>query len=214
MCRTRQFRKEFFLFWARADDRAGRQDGGMPDATTPDQEDSRSPSDRWELALRPIAVEYDEAAELIAELDADLAVRYGSDDDPVLAHPEEFVAPHGRFFVVNEQDRPLACAGIRRIAPGTAELKRMYVRPTARGRGLARLLLATCERAAADLGFDELWLETGDAQPEAVALYLSAGYEPVPAFGQYQHSPRSITLGKGVQTAQSTRCYSGLGGVV
>ena len=70
----------------------------------------------------------------------------------------------------------------------------MYVRPTARGRGLARLLLATCEQAAVDLGFDELWLETGDAQPEAVALYLSAGYESVPAFGQYQHSPRSITL--------------------
>ena len=71
--------------------------------------------------------------------------------------------------------------------------------------------LATCEDAAADLGFDQLWLETGDAQPEAVALYLSAGYEPVPAFGQYQHSPRSITLGKPLPAA---RCDPGVAGVV
>jgi GNAT superfamily N-acetyltransferase len=183
----------------------------MLDAATPDPQQSQLTANPAGLELRPIAVGYDDATELIAELDADLAVRYGSDDDPVLAHPEEFELPHGRFFVVTEDDVPLGCAGIRRIAPGTAELKRMYVRPAARGRGLARLLLATCERAAADLGYDELWLETGDAQPEAVALYLSAGYAPVPSFGQYQHSPRSITLGKPVQPV---RCDSGIGGVV
>jgi GNAT superfamily N-acetyltransferase len=172
-------------------------------------------SEQLRAELQPIAVGYDDAIELIAELDADLAVRYGSDDDPVLAHPEEFELPHGRFFVVSEDGMPLACAGIRRIAPGTAELKRMYVRPAARGRGLARLLLATCEQAAADLEFDELWLETGDAQPEAVALYLSAGYVPVPSFGQYQHSPRTITLGKPVRNLLlSERCDSGPGGVV
>lgn len=184
----------------------------MPDAATPDQQRRLAPSDPH--ALRTVPVGYDDAAELIAELDADLAVRYGSDDDPVQAHPEEFELPHGRFFIVTEHGTPLACAGIRRIAPGTAELKRMYVRPAARRRGLARLLLATCEEAAAELGFDELWLETGDAQPEAVALYLSAGYEPVPAFGQYQHSPRSITLGKPVQPEPARRCDSSHGGVV
>lgn len=184
----------------------------MFEAATPDPEQHRElPGDPTRPEVRPIAVAYDEASELIAELDADLAVRYGSDDDPVVAHPEEFELPHGRFFVVTEDGVALGCAGIRRISPGIAELKRMYVRPAARGRGLARLLLATCERAAADLGYDELWLETGDAQPEAVALYLSAGYEPVPSFGQYQHSPRSITLGKLVQRV---RCDSGIGGVV
>jgi GNAT superfamily N-acetyltransferase len=182
----------------------------VPETTAPDQQGSRLPG-HSESELRPIVVAYADAAQLIAELDADLAVRYGSDDDPVQAHPEEFEWPDGRFFVVSDRGEPLGCAGIRRIAPGRAELKRMYVRPAARGRGLARLLLATCEDAAADLGFDELWLETGDAQPEAVALYLSAGYEPVPAFGQYQHSPRSITLGKPVRAA---RCDSGAGGVV
>ena len=182
----------------------------MLDAATPDPHGYQRPGNRH-LELRPVAVAYADAAELIAELDADLAVRYGADGDPVVAHPEEFELPDGRFFVVLEDGVPLACAGIRRIAPGTAELKRMYVRPTARGRGLARLLLATCEKAAADLGYDELWLETGDAQPEAVALYLSASYEPVSAFGQYQDSPRSITLGKPVQPA---RCDLGSGGVV
>lgn len=184
----------------------------MLDAARPDPQQRRQlPGDSARLELRPIAVGYDDATELIAELDADLAVRYGSDGDPVLAHPEEFELPHGRFFVVTENGAALGCAGIRRIASGTAELKRMYVRPGVRGRGLARLLLATCEQAAAELGYDELWLETGDAQPEAVALYLSAGYQPVPSFGQYQHSPRSITLGKPVQLV---RCDSGQGGVV
>ncbi len=183
----------------------------MPDAAPPDQQRRPVPAADGHLTLRPLSVAYQDAAELIAELDADLAVRYGSDADPVLAHPEEFELPHGRFFVVTKEGLPLACAGIRRIGPATAELKRMYVRPTARGRGLARLLLATCEDAASELGYDQLWLETGDAQPEAVALYLSAGYEPVPAFGQYQHSPRSITLGKSVT---SPRCDSLERGVV
>jgi GNAT superfamily N-acetyltransferase len=188
----------------------------MPDITS---RDHATVSDEDPVGPQPTAVRYADAAELIAELDADLAVRYGSGDDPVIAHPEEFDPPDGRFFVVRENGVPLGCAGIRRIGPGTAELKRMYVRPAARGRRLARMLLAACERAAADLGFDELWLETGDAQPEAVALYLSAGYAPVPAFGQYQHSPRSITLGKTVQnlrknSAPPAGCGSGAGGVV
>jgi GNAT superfamily N-acetyltransferase len=187
----------------------------MLDAAS-NSERSRQPrSDQRSVELQPIAVAYDDAAELIAELDADLTMRYGSDDDPVQAHPEEFELPHGRFFVVSEDGMPLGCAGIRRLTPGRAELKRMYVRPTARGRGLARLLLATCEQAAAKLGYDELWLETGDAQPEAVALYVSCGYVPVPSFGQYQHSPRTITLGKPVRNlGPSERCDSGVGGVV
>ena len=72
----------------------------MLDAT-PEPEGSRQLRSE-PFDVRPIAVAYDDATELIAELDADLAVRYGSDDDPVLAHPDEFEPLYGRFFVVTE----------------------------------------------------------------------------------------------------------------
>ena len=135
-----------------------------------------------------------DAQALIAELDADLDERYG-EGDPVLADPGEFVAPDGRFLVAYEGDRPVACAGIRRLDADTAELKRMFVRPVARGKGVAKALLAACEAAARDLGYSRLWLETGIAQPEAMTLYTSSGYTPVRRFGQYAYAPSTRYLG-------------------
>ena len=130
---------------------------------------------------------------LLAELDADLAERYG-DDEPVAATPSQFLPPGGAFAVVYIDGEPQACGGYRRIDDTTAELKRMYVRPRARGHGLARRLLAALEVAAAHAGYRHLWLETGLSQPEAIALYESAGYTPVASFGQFARAP-------------SQRCY-------
>ncbi len=79
----------------------------------------------------------------------------------------------------------------------------MYVRPHARGRGIARALLAACEREAIELGYQQLWLETGTMQPEAVTLYLTSGYEPVPAFGQYAGQSLSVHLGRVLPAAPS-----------
>ena len=143
---------------------------------------------------------YDEAAVLIAELDADLARRY-DDGEAVIAHAAQFTAEErGVFFIAWVGDEAAGCAGLRREAGGIAELKRMWVRTAFRGRGIARALLARCETEAAALGYAELWLETGAAQPEAVALYESSGYRPVPTFGQWAGSPDSITLGKRLAT--------------
>ncbi len=91
---------------------------------------------------------------------------------------------------------PVGCVGLRRVNADTAELKRMYVRPGLRRKGIARALLAACEQAARELGYRYLWLETGTLQPEAVALYLSAGYEPVSPFGQYAGESLSVHLGR------------------
>ena len=71
----------------------------------------------------------------------------------------------------------------------TAEVKRMYVAPDARARGLARTMLAHLERTAAEAGAEAMILETGTAQPEAMALYESSGYTPIPSFGYYQNEP-------------------------
>ncbi|HEX4428515.1 MAG TPA: GNAT family N-acetyltransferase [Frankiaceae bacterium] len=137
-----------------------------------------------------------EAAELVAELDADLTVRYGGDGDPVHAPAQEFDGPGGQMLLASLAGEAVGCAGVRRIDDATAELKRMYVRPQARGRGIAKQLLAACEREARALGYGQLWLETGTMQPEAVTLYLTSGYEPIPAFGQYAGQSLSIHLGR------------------
>ena len=97
-----------------------------------------------------------------------------------------FVEPVGVFLVVRDDDgTALGCGGVTRFDERRAELKRMYVVPEARGRGLGRRLLEELEAAARRLGYSGLVLETGDRQPEAVGLYLSAGFAPIPCYGVY-----------------------------
>jgi GNAT superfamily N-acetyltransferase len=141
-------------------------------------------------------VPFAQVADLVAELDADLSERYGGEGDPVHAPAEEFDGPGGQMLLATLGGEPVGCAGLRRIDERTAELKRMYVRPHARGRGIARELLAACERQAQALGYQQIWLETGSMQPEAVSLYLTCGYEPVAAFGQYADGDLAIHLGR------------------
>ncbi len=146
------------------------------------------------LTLTPTP--YAVAAHLVAELDEDLLVRYGP-GDTVLAHPEQFTAAErGAFLVASYDGEEAGCAGVRAIRPAVAELKRMWVRPAFRGWGLARALLAGCEDAARAHGHRQLWLETGLRQPEAIALYTSAGYVPVERFGQYADEEDSVHLGR------------------
>jgi GNAT superfamily N-acetyltransferase len=121
--------------------------------------------------------------------------RYGGSDRTPLT-PGEFEPPHGVFLVVYVGDEPAGCGAIRRHGDDAAEIKRMYVRPAYRGRGLARLLLAELEDASRRAGRRRVVLETGTKQPEAVSLYLSSGYQPIPSFGYYRDSPLNRCLGK------------------
>jgi GNAT superfamily N-acetyltransferase len=155
---------------------------------------SGPPVSGGELRIEPVA--FARAAELVAELDDDLSVRYGGVGDPVHAPAEEFDGSGGQMLLATLAGEQIGCVGLRRISDRTAELKRMYVRPHARGRGIARELLAACERQARTLGYQQLWLETGTMQPEAVSLYLTSGYEPVEAFGQYAGGDLAIHLGR------------------
>ncbi|MGY1592036.1 GNAT family N-acetyltransferase [Geodermatophilus sp. SYSU D00708] len=83
----------------------------------------------------------------------------------------------------------IGCGALRALEPGVAEVKRMYVVPSARGRGVSRRVLAALEAAALERGWTTLRLETGPRQPEAVGLYESAGYRAIPAFGGYVDEP-------------------------
>ena len=135
------------------------------------------------------------ASELLNDLDLDLDERYGN-SERVIADVEEFEPPTGAFLVVYVEGEPVACGGFRRLDADTAELKRMYVRPAGRGRGLARRLLAELEQRAATAGYRTMWLETGVPQHEALGLYSSAGYEPIDPFGQFAGAPDQRCFGK------------------
>jgi putative acetyltransferase len=130
-----------------------------------------------------------DSAELLRELAAELHDRYGHDAEP---GDKPTAADLAVFLVARDADgRPLGCGALRRLEPGAAELKRMYVRPAARGHGVGRELLLALEGEAGRLGFRVLRLETGVAQPEAAALYERAGYRRIPCFGAYAGAPLS-----------------------
>lgn len=141
---------------------------------------------------------------LIERVQQEYVVRYGGPDATPLA-PSEFAPPHGVFLVAYDDDGALqGCGGWRAHREGVAEVKRMYVVPEARGRGVARAVLAELERTATAAGRPQLELFTGTAQPEAMALYVSAGYRPVPGFGPYMHEPEARYFGKHLQPGKVT----------
>ena len=151
------------------------------------------------LELERVSYGHPDAMRLIDEVQAEYVVRYGGPDRTPL-DPLMFEPPQGSFFVgyldLDGERRPVATGawrehedvevfGTRR----TAEVKRMYVVPEARGRGLARRILAHLEASAQASGAEAMILETGAAQPEAIALYESSGYTPIPPFGHYRLEP-------------------------
>jgi GNAT superfamily N-acetyltransferase len=146
------------------------------------------------------------AQALVAELQQEFVVRYGGPDETPL-DPVVFEPPAGAFFVGWLDGTPVA-TGAWRFRPDVsalgrtvaAEIKRMYVVPLMQRRGLARLMLAHLETTAAEAGADVMVLETGLAQPEAIALYESSGYERVEGFGYYRDAPQVRYFGKRLVT--------------
>lgn len=143
-----------------------------------------------------------DAQALVAEVQAEYVTRYGGPDDTPLDH-SMFDAPGGAFFVGYLEDGPAAMGGwrlrpdVQRLGGSlSAEVKRMYVAPRARRRGLARAVLLHLEDTARSAGADVMVLETGVEQPEAISLYESSGYVPVEKFGYYAWSPKSRCYGK------------------
>ena len=124
------------------------------------------------------------ASELLAEMRAELNDVYETFsrlDNPPLS-PDELRPPGGAYLIGYEGSAVVAGGGLRRLDDGVAEIKRMFVRPEARSRGVARGLLAGLEAAARDLGYERVRLDTGPKQQHGLALYRSAGYVDVPPY--------------------------------
>ncbi|HWF42890.1 MAG TPA: GNAT family N-acetyltransferase, partial [Acidothermaceae bacterium] len=128
-----------------------------------------------DIEFTAAALDAPESLELIEAVQQEYIVRYGGPDVTELA-VAEFLPPQGIFVIGRDAGQPVACGGVRLVDTGVGELKRMYVVPGARRRGIARALLEHLEHEARRLGATRLRLETGLRQPEAIALYASAGY--------------------------------------
>jgi GNAT superfamily N-acetyltransferase len=147
------------------------------------------------VAVVPASVEDVLRSGLIEELDADLRERYPG--EPVNGiDPEAFRLAGGYFVLAQCDARPVGCGAFRPHDPGTVEIKRMFVLPEFRGRGVARSILAALEAEARRRGYRRGVLETGVRQPEAIALYRACGYAEIGAFGPYVGSDRSVCFGK------------------
>lgn len=154
------------------------------------------------MDIRVVPYDHPDAVKMTAEVQLELTARYGSEDATPM-DPAQFAAPLGLFLVGYFDDVPVASGAWRAhdgpapsFRPGDAELKRMYVATSVRGRGFARAMLAELERTAAEAGRSRVILETGYKQPEAVALYRSSGYDEIPNFGYYKNEPENVCFGK------------------
>ncbi len=132
-----------------------------------------------------------DASALRAAQRAELDARYGSDDHEPGPVPTADSVPV--FLVARDVDGvAVACGGLRPLDGGGAEVKRMYVAPHARGRGVSTAVLRAIEDEARGMGLTRLVLETGSAQPDAMRFYEREGYTRIPNFGHYADSAISL----------------------
>ena len=101
-----------------------------------------------------------------------------------------------QVVVAYEHDMPVGCGAIKEFASDAMEVKRMFVRPESRGKGIAGKILAELETWAFEMGYSKCVLETGKRQAEAVALYMKSGYRMIPNYGQYIGMENSICFEK------------------
>ncbi|MER7462944.1 GNAT family N-acetyltransferase [Streptomyces sp. NPDC097981] len=156
------------------------------------------------IQLRALAYDHPDAVALNDQVQLEYQARYGGPGDATFLDPAMFTPPNGVYLLAYDASgTPVASGGWRSqdrndegYADGDAELKRMYVVPGARGLGLARRILAELESDARASGRVRMVLETGDQQPEAIALYLSSGYTPSEKFGYYRSYESSRCMAK------------------
>jgi len=154
--------------------------------------------------LTLVAWDHPDAATLRTAQQRELRERYGDDDIGHAMTGEQVVA----MVLLHVDGEPVACGALRDaldLGVGTGELKRMFVLPEHRGRGYSRRVLMELERVAHDQGFGRLVLETGPLQPEAIGLYLSAGYVPTDNYGEYVGVVDSRCFAKDLHPVEAPR---------
>jgi GNAT superfamily N-acetyltransferase len=145
--------------------------------------------------LRPLPYDHPVAHDLVEQVQEEYVQRYGGRDAAVV-DAAEFLPPLGIFLVAEIDGEPAGCGAWRALSPGVAEIKRVYVVPRFRRRGLAQVIVGALEEGADRAGHGRVVLNTGNEQPEAIALYTDLGYLPIEGYGIYACSPGAVFLGK------------------
>ena len=148
-----------------------------------------------EISIGPEDPRQADVRRIIAESGAYLQALYPSESNHVI-DVDALAAPDAVFLVARRNQEILGSIAFRIIAPGHAEVKRMFVQQEARGNGIGRRLLAALEDAARRRNVDRVSLETGIRQPEAIALYHASGYCDCQPFGTYRDDPLSLFMTK------------------
>ena len=147
------------------------------------------------IAIARESPRQDDIIALIHQSDALMQSLYPAESNH-LVDIESLAAANVHFLVAREEGQALGCGAFVLGEAGQAEMKRVFVAPAARGKGIARLLMEALEREAAHLGVTLMQLETGIKQPEAIALYRKFGYAERGPFGSYQPDPLSLFMEK------------------
>lgn len=126
-----------------------------------------------------------ESRRLLLDLDEYLNSLYRPEENFLDLPAEDVVGGRGTFVVAREDGVAVGCGAIRRISSTTGEVKRMFVAPPARGRGVGGRILAALEAWAASAGMTRLMLEAGDRQSAAIRFYERTGFVAIPCFGEY-----------------------------
>jgi GNAT superfamily N-acetyltransferase len=148
------------------------------------------------MDLMTIAPEAAGSPEALACVDAyfkELGDRFPGGFEPAgcgVVDTADMSPPRGRFLLVRAGGRALGCGGIRTLGDGVGEIKRMWVHPDLRGRGVGRKLLAALEQASRELGHTVVRLDTNGHLEEAISLYTSAGYTPIPRYNDNADADR------------------------
>jgi putative acetyltransferase len=146
------------------------------------------------IALQRTDSDNNDFVALVKLLDADLAIRDGEE--------HAFYAQYNKIDKIKyvvlayEKGKALGCGALKEFEPGTMEVKRMYVLPEGRNKGIASQLLTELEKWARELSYTRCILETGLKQPEAIGLYKKNGYRQILNYGQYAGVENSVCFEK------------------
>jgi putative acetyltransferase len=172
--------------------------GFMSDAEAAEAEGFARQPERQAAEAPVIAAEPADQPEvhaLLAQSDAYMARLYPAESNH-LVDAATLMKPNVRFFVVRRDGRAIGCGALVLAADGSAEIKRMFVVPEERGRGIGRRILTQLEEAARAEGATLMRLETGIHRPEAIGLYRAAGFVEIGPFGSYVADPLSLFMEK------------------
>lgn len=146
------------------------------------------------LNLKRTNSECHDFKKLIRSLDADLTARYG--DQQSLFNPFNIIDRIDTIVIAYIGDNPAGCGCFKKFDDNSVEIKRMYVKPEYRGKGVSKQILGELEQWAAESGFTAAVLETGVHQPEAIGLYRKCGYIRIDNYGPYAGMPNSVCFKK------------------